>query len=203
DAAATLFDPAGKVVFTKPFNTKDLPIMTHGVILKLKIPQDGVTGHYLLRLERLSGAYMRCWLSKGPKKRVYLIDPKSFNLGSFYGGRFWFYVPKGTNGFRIGARPSNRAARFGFAVYDGGNRIVDSKAWYFHWRRETPNTHWLDIKAPENAQGAWWSIPYTCRKDIIFSWPKELPPYLSDSPSAGFIPDEGYLKRMQSNKGEK
>ena len=32
------------------------------------------------------------------------------------------------------------------------------------------------------------------RRSIHFIWPKELPPYLADSPTSGFLPDPEYLR---------
>jgi hypothetical protein len=193
-AAATLLGPSGATISKKEFSTKDLPFATHGCVLTVKIPKDGVTGHYLLRLERLDGPYMRCWLTQAPEKRVVLVNGEEFELGAFWGTRFWFCVPQDCTGFRIGAKPWNRATRFGFAVYDGQGRFVDAKGWYYNSQIDKLPTHWLDIKVPADARGTWWSIPYTCAKGIHFIWPKELPPYLADSPISGFLPDPEYLR---------
>jgi len=194
NAAATLLGPSGATISKKEFSTKDLPFATHGCVLTVKIPKDGVTGHYLLRLERLDGPYMRCWLTEAPQKRVVLVKGEEFELGAFWGTRFWFHVPQDCTGFRIEAKPWNRATRFGFAVYDGQGRFVDAKGWYYNSQIDKLPTHWLDIKVPADARGTWWSIPYTCAKGIHFIWPKELPPYLADSPTSGFLPDPEYLR---------
>ena len=194
NAAATLLGPSGAMISKREFSTKALPFATHGCVLTVKIPKDGVTGHYLLRLERLNGAYMRCWLTHAPQKRVMLVKGKEIELGAFWGTRFWFYVPPDCAGFRIGAKPWNRATRFGFAVYDGKGRFVDAKGWYYNSQIDKFPTHWLEITTPADARGAWWSIPYTCAKGIHFIWPKELPPYLADSPTSGFLPDPQYLR---------
>ena len=169
-------------------------VVVDGCVLTVTIPKDGVTGHYLLRLERLDGPYMRCWLTQAPEKRVVLVKGEELELGAFWGTRFWFHVPQDCTGFRIGAKPWNRATRYGFAVYDGQGRFVDAKGWYYNSQLDKLPTHWLDIKVPADARGTWWNIPYTCAKGIHFIWPKELPPYLADSPHSGFLPDPEYLR---------
>lgn len=193
-AAATLLGPSGATISKKEFSTRDLPFATHGCVLTVTIPKDGVTGHYMLRLERLDGPYMRCWLTQAPEKRIVLVKGEEFELGAFWGTRFWFHVPQDCTGFRIGAKPWNRATRFGFAVYDGLGRFVDAKGWYYNSQIDKLPTHWLDINVPADTRGTWWSIPYTCAKGIHFIWPKELPPYLADSPTSGFLPDPEYLR---------
>jgi hypothetical protein len=200
NAKAAVFDPSGKPVLEKQFNTKDLPLAHQGRELALEVPEDKVTGTYLLRFRGLTGGYTRCWLTEAPAKRVHLVKPGEFSLGSFYGTRFWFFVPGDCAGFRLGAKPSNRSTRWGFAVYDSQGRLAGSKAWYYSSQLDSPETQWLDIQVPEDARGAWWNIPYTCAKDMTFVWPKELPTYLADSPTSGFIPDPESLRRAAPAK---
>jgi len=197
---ATLCGPAGAVIFKKSFSTKDLPKITHGNVLRLKISKDGRKGHYLLRLRGLKGAYMRSWISKGPPKRLFLFKRPQLSLGAFNGTRFWFLVPKDCARFRLGGKPGNRASRFGFTVSDARGRPVGGKAWYYDSHRDRPTTRWLDLTVPPAARGTWWGLAYACRKNLAFTWPKELPAYITDGPTSGFIPDAAYLKRALSAK---
>jgi len=194
---AILFDTTGASIVDKTFSTKELPPMTHGNILRLKIPKDGRTGQYLLRLSGLDGGYMYAWLAEGPAKRVFLFKRPTLSLGAFWGTRFWFYVPKDCARFRLGGEPRNRTYRFGFAVYDPANRLAGVRNWYHDPHITASEVRWLDVEVPPDARGAWWNVPYICLKGLQFTWPKELPAYLTDSPNAGFLPDMGYLERVK------
>lgn len=195
---ASVHDPAGKLVVEMKADTKDLRLAHQGHDLVLEVPKDNVTGTYLLRFGGLNHGYTRAWLTEAPPKRIYLIESDEFALGSFYGTRFWFFTPGDCEGFRIGAKPSNRSTRWGFAVYDGKDRLVGSKAWYYSSHLGGSTTEWLEVKVPEEVRGTWWNIPYSCRKDLTFVWPKELPRFLADSPTSGFIPDAQSLQRAAS-----
>jgi len=198
NVTASVHDPGGKLVLEMKSDTKDLPPAHRGHELALTVPEDKVTGTYLLRFGGLNHGYTRAWLTEAPAKWVCLIEADEFALGSFYGSRFWFFVPDDCEGFRIGAKPSNRSCRWGFAVYDGKDRLAGHKSWYYSSHLGGSTMEWLEVKAPADVRGTWWNIPYSCRKDLTFVWPKELPRYLTDSSSSGFIPDADALKKAVS-----
>jgi hypothetical protein len=78
--------------------------------------------------------------------------------------------------------------------------LAAAKGWYYNSQLDQPVNQWVEVKAPPDARGQWWSLAYTCRKDMFFTWPKELPSYLADSAESGFRPDPEYLKLVPQPK---
>jgi len=166
--------------------------VTSGRLQKLGeacIPKDGLTGVYEVRFREFGGGYLRMWLEGAPAKRVCRIDPKGFGLGYWHGQKFWFYVPKGCQAFSVGGRPVNRSGRFGFAVFNPENVPVASSCFYHNTHRDRAETRTVEVRADAAQQGKWWSIGYKTKKDLVFTFSEGLPPYVTDGPEHGFLPE--------------
>lgn len=187
----TIVDPRGKMTATPECEIAALPVVqAHTLQMEFTIPADKVTGVYTLRSEGFGAGYRRLRIAEGPERRLFRVNREAFGPGYWWGQKLWFYVPKGCQKFRIGAKPLNRSHRYGFVIFDPEDKPVVSENWYFQTSREAGQIHWAEATVPADKQQKWWSLAYSCRKDMVFIWPDELPAFVAEGPDTGFLPEE-------------
>jgi len=146
-------------------------------VVELSVPKDGQTGVYRigLNVQTEGGDVQGQWGVESPDLRKVAYELDTFN---FWGGHVFFFVPKGTESFRIKVTPRPFAARQGEIPVFGPNGAE-------YARLDAMKPKWVEIRpAPEQTGGVWGIVLLHVG---VFEM-DGLPPYVYADPTEFFLP---------------
>ena len=149
------------------------------------MPKDDQTGVYRLdiNVKTEGGDVQGQWGVESPDLRKIAYELDRFN---FWGGHVFFYVPKGTESFRIKVTPRGFASRYGeVPVF-----MPDGREYA---RLDAMDPVWATIRPEPEQTGALWGI--VLLHVGVFEM-DDLPPYVYSDPSEFFLPQVRFTRAM-------
>lgn len=188
--------PSGKVAVTREFEDSD-PTRFKEAEFQLSVPQDTERGTYTIRLSDNGARYWHVATSL-PYLVLGTQPPKGQLFCVVFANQFYFYVPAGSEEFKIALR-GGHSGLYAAVLYSPDGKVVDKRSWSAT-RGESAAPQVLSARPAPAQTDKVWSFAFVAAGDLEFEL-RGVPPYVSLTPEEFFLPDKARAIGVGAKEG--